>query len=153
MSALVTAQQYSWLYILYIPSFLSSIHFCHLVHKHMLGVHKLLFQPNMRFYSSLMTSHHFVPIAIATSGIFSSEAITFFKELGQLHGIWRPPHSFLFTVVNTHLVMSTMSPCSLPQKSEPNTIKMSTVITNLWPYLHCSPCTLHILKLKMCMIV
>ena len=34
-------------------------------------------------YSSLMTSHHFVPIAIETSGVFGSEAITFFKELGQ----------------------------------------------------------------------
>ena len=32
-------------------------------------------------YSSLMTSHHFVPIAIETSGVFGSEAITFFKEL------------------------------------------------------------------------
>ena len=34
-------------------------------------------------YSSLTTSHHFVPIAIETSGVFGSEAITFFKELGQ----------------------------------------------------------------------
>ena len=34
-------------------------------------------------YSSLMTSHHFVPIAIEMSGVFGSEAITFFKELGQ----------------------------------------------------------------------
>ena len=34
-------------------------------------------------YSSLMTSHHFVPIAIETAGVFGSEAITFFKELGQ----------------------------------------------------------------------
>ena len=34
-------------------------------------------------YSSLMTSHHFVPITIETSGVFGSEAITFFKELGQ----------------------------------------------------------------------
>ena len=30
-----------------------------------------------------MTSHHFVPIAIETSSVFGSEAITFFKELGQ----------------------------------------------------------------------
>ena len=30
-----------------------------------------------------MTSHHFVPIAIETSGVFGSEAITFFKELGH----------------------------------------------------------------------
>ena len=30
-----------------------------------------------------MTSHHFVPIAIEMSGVFGSEAITFFKELGQ----------------------------------------------------------------------
>ena len=34
-------------------------------------------------YSSLMTSNHFVPILIETSGVFGSEAITFFKELGQ----------------------------------------------------------------------
>ena len=34
-------------------------------------------------YSSLTTSHHFVPIAIETAGVFGSEAITFFKELGQ----------------------------------------------------------------------
>ena len=50
-------------------------------------------------YSSLMTSHHFVPIAIETSGVFGSEAIMFFKELGQ-----RPkselgdPHSFHFLI-------------------------------------------------------
>ena len=30
-----------------------------------------------------MTSHHFVPIAIETSRVFDSDAITFFKELGQ----------------------------------------------------------------------
>ena len=34
-------------------------------------------------YSSFMTSHHFVPIAIETSGVFGSEPIIFFKELGQ----------------------------------------------------------------------
>ena len=33
-------------------------------------------------YSSLMTGHHFVPIAIETSGVFGSEAITFFKGVG-----------------------------------------------------------------------
>ena len=32
-------------------------------------------------FSSLMISHHFVPIDIETSGVFGSEAITSFKEL------------------------------------------------------------------------
>ena len=31
-------------------------------------------------YSSLMTTHHFVPIAIETSGVFGSEAITFLRS-------------------------------------------------------------------------
>ena len=31
-------------------------------------------------YSSLATSHHFVPIATETSGVFGSEAITFFHS-------------------------------------------------------------------------
>ena len=43
-------------------------------------------------YSSLMTGHNFVFIAIETSGVFGSEAITFFKELGQWtkFDFWRP---------------------------------------------------------------
>ena len=49
-------------------------------------------------YSSLMISHHFVPVAIETSGVFGSEAITSFKEL---LGQWTKfgsgdPHSFFF---------------------------------------------------------
>ena len=50
-------------------------------------------------YSSLMTSHHFVPIAIETSGVFGSEAITFFKELGQRTKFESgDPHSFHFLI-------------------------------------------------------
>ena len=35
-------------------------------------------QKKKQKYSSLMTSHNLVPIAIETSGVFRSEAITFF---------------------------------------------------------------------------
>ena len=34
-------------------------------------------------YALLGTSHHFVPFAIETSGVFGPEAITFIKELGH----------------------------------------------------------------------
>ena len=33
-------------------------------------------------YSLLGSSHHFVPVAIVTSGVFGPEAIAFIKELG-----------------------------------------------------------------------
>ena len=48
-------------------------------------------------HSSLMISHHFVPIAIETSGVFGSEAITFFEWLGQRAKFEsRDPRSFRF---------------------------------------------------------
>ena len=34
-------------------------------------------------YPLLGSSHHFLPIAIETSGVFGPEAITFLKELGH----------------------------------------------------------------------
>ena len=34
-------------------------------------------------YALLCTSHHFVPIAIETSGVFGPEAASFFGELGR----------------------------------------------------------------------
>ena len=53
-------------------------------------------------HSSLMISHHFVPIAIETSGVFGSEAITFFKGLGQRAKFEsRDPRSFCFLLQRT----------------------------------------------------
>ena len=34
-------------------------------------------------YADLLTTHHFVPIGIETTGVFGPEALSFFKELGR----------------------------------------------------------------------
>ena len=34
-------------------------------------------------YSSLSSTHHFIPIAIETSGAFGQEAFAFFRDLGN----------------------------------------------------------------------
>ena len=34
-------------------------------------------------YAELLVAHHFVPIAIETSGVFGPEVCSFFKELGH----------------------------------------------------------------------
>ena len=34
-------------------------------------------------YADLLTTHHFVPIGIETTGVFGPEALSFFKELGH----------------------------------------------------------------------
>ena len=50
-------------------------------------------------HSSCYLFHHFVPIAIDTSGVVGSEAITFFKELGQrTKSETRDPRSFHFLI-------------------------------------------------------
>ena len=48
-------------------------------------------------YALLCTSHHFVPIAIETSGVFGPEAASFFGELGrQIRAETREPRSLQF---------------------------------------------------------
>ena len=50
-------------------------------------------------YSSLMTTHHFVPIAIEMSGVFGSEAITLFLGAGPMAGRnsnWETPALSIF---------------------------------------------------------
>ena len=48
-------------------------------------------------YALLGSSHHFVPIAIKTSGVFGPEAITFIKELGhRIRAETGEPHSLQF---------------------------------------------------------
>ena len=34
-------------------------------------------------YADLLTTHHFVPIGIETTGVFGPEALSFVKELGR----------------------------------------------------------------------
>ena len=34
-------------------------------------------------YAELATTHHFIPLAVETSGVFSSEAQMFFREFGR----------------------------------------------------------------------
>ena len=48
-------------------------------------------------YALLVSSHHFVPIAIATLGVFGPEAITFIKELShRIRAETREPRSLQF---------------------------------------------------------
>ena len=50
-------------------------------------------------YSSLLATHHFIPIAIETSGVFGPEATSFFKELARRIKIETgEPRSFHFLV-------------------------------------------------------
>ena len=48
-------------------------------------------------YALLKSSHYFVLVAIETSGVFGSEAISFIKELGQrIRAETGEPHSLQF---------------------------------------------------------
>ena len=53
----------------------------------------------MHAYAELLVSHHFVPIAIETSGVFGPEAAAFFKDLGhQLRAQSGDPLSYTYLV-------------------------------------------------------
>ena len=76
----------------------------------------------MHAYAELLVSHHFVPIAIETSGVFGPEAVAFFKDLGhRLRAQSGDPLSYTYLVQqvavaiqqgNTAAVLGTVRPSS-----------------------------------------
>ena len=81
-------------------------------------------------YADLLTTHHFVPIGIETTGVFGPEALSFFKELGRrlrarsgeplsfshwrkhsLHQGWCHPLQHPPTGVHTPLVLEQLALC------------------------------------------